>query len=111
MTTLLVALVLVAAYANASGVPLPVLASGAVLLGPPLVLAGYGLLRDQELEPHRGMSLLACVLVLRTDLRPAVGRLRIFENDPVRQARSSCSIWLHRSRWLSRGRGRGLRLL
>lgn len=64
LTTLLVAFIVGRAYAeDASGVPLPILALGAVLLGPPLVLAGYGLLRDQELEPHRGLSLWARVLV------------------------------------------------
>jgi hypothetical protein len=40
-----------------SGVPLPLLATGAVVLGPLLAFAGYGLLRDHELEPHRGASL------------------------------------------------------
>jgi hypothetical protein len=34
-----------------------VLALGALVLGPPLVLGGYAFLRDQELEPHRGRSL------------------------------------------------------
>ncbi len=64
LTTLLLAFILGRAYAQSeSGVPLPVLIVGAVLLGPPLALAGYGLLRDQELEPHRGFSLLARVLV------------------------------------------------
>lgn len=33
---------------------LVVLASGAIVLGPPLAWAGYGFLRDQELEPHQG---------------------------------------------------------
>ncbi|TWT95889.1 hypothetical protein Pla108_29660 [Botrimarina colliarenosi] len=32
----------------------PVLAGGAVLLGPLVAWAGYGFLRDSELEPHRG---------------------------------------------------------
>jgi hypothetical protein len=35
-----------------------VLAGGAVLLGPPLAYAGYSFLRDDELEPYRGMDLL-----------------------------------------------------
>lgn len=32
----------------------PVLAGGAVLLGPLIAWAGYGFLRDSEFEPHRG---------------------------------------------------------
>ena len=44
-----------------------VLAGGAVLLGPPLAYAGYFFLRDDELEPYRGVDLLlrctACGLV------------------------------------------------
>ena len=38
-------------------VPAAVLAMGAILLAPPLVLAGYAFLRDDELEPYRGGSL------------------------------------------------------
>lgn len=34
-----------------------ILGLGAVLLAPPLVLAGYSFLRDDELEPYRGKSL------------------------------------------------------
>lgn len=34
-----------------------VLGLGAVLLAPPLVLAGYSFLRDDELEPYRGRAL------------------------------------------------------
>jgi hypothetical protein len=34
-----------------------VLGIGAVLLAPPLVLAGYSFLRDDELEPYRGRAL------------------------------------------------------
>lgn len=40
-----------------AGVPPLLLGVGAALLGPPLAVAGYGLLRDSELEPHRGASL------------------------------------------------------
>jgi hypothetical protein len=44
-----------------------ILAGGAVLLGPPLAYAGYFFLRDDELEPYRGVELLvrclACGLV------------------------------------------------
>jgi hypothetical protein len=43
------------------GVPVAVLAFGAIVLAPPLVLGGYTFLRDDELEPHRGLSL--CIRV------------------------------------------------
>lgn len=36
---------------------LPILAGGSIVLGPLLAWAGYGFLRDQELEPHRGGAL------------------------------------------------------
>ena len=38
-------------------VPMLFLGLGAVLLGPPLAVAGYGLMRDAELEPYRGGTL------------------------------------------------------
>lgn len=41
----------------------PILATGAVLLGPALALAGYTFLRNDELEPHRGNSLLIRSLI------------------------------------------------
>ena len=64
LVTLVVTYLLGRSYAGSeSGVPLPILAVGAVLFGPPLAIAGYGLLRDQELEPHRGMSLILRALV------------------------------------------------
>lgn len=34
-----------------------ILATGAILLAPPLVVAGYSFLRDDELEPYRGRAL------------------------------------------------------
>ena len=44
-------------------VPNWILGVGAALFGPPLALAGYALLRDHELEPHRGASLLVrCII-------------------------------------------------
>jgi hypothetical protein len=46
-----------------TGVPLPILALGAVLFGPPVAFAGYGLLRNHELEPHRGTALILRSLV------------------------------------------------
>ena len=39
------------------GVPAWILAVGALLLGPPVAVAGYALLRDSELQPHRGVTL------------------------------------------------------
>ena len=62
--TLIVSYLLGQSYAeNESGVPWAILAAGAVLLGPPLALAAYGLLRDQELEPHRGLGLVVRALI------------------------------------------------
>lgn len=43
-------------------IPRIVLALGAMLIAPPLVLGGYSFLRDQELEPYRGMDMLVRVL-------------------------------------------------
>jgi cation transport ATPase len=44
-----------------------VLGAGAVLLAPPLVIGGYSFLRNQELEPYRGTS-----LIIRTAICSAV---------------------------------------
>ena len=68
LVTLIVAFVVGRMYADApDGVPVAWLAAGAVVLGPPLALAAYAMLRDQELEPHRGASLwmrcLVCGLI------------------------------------------------
>lgn len=38
-------------------------ALGAILLAPPLVWAGYGFVRDSELEPYRGKELLARIAI------------------------------------------------
>jgi len=40
-----------------------VLALGAVVLAPPLVLGGYSFLRNQELEPYRGTAVVARVAI------------------------------------------------
>jgi hypothetical protein len=39
------------------GVPIPIMAVGAILLGPPLAYGCYSFLRNQELEPYRGVPL------------------------------------------------------
>ncbi|MBW3596114.1 MAG: zinc-ribbon domain-containing protein [Planctomycetes bacterium] len=39
------------------GPPMILLAAGALALAPPIVYGGYSVLRDDELEPHRGQSL------------------------------------------------------
>jgi hypothetical protein len=58
LVTLVVAFVVGRMYADATdGVPAWVLGLGAALLGPPLAAAGYAMLRDAELAPHRGASL------------------------------------------------------
>jgi predicted Zn finger-like uncharacterized protein len=48
-------------------IPQAITILGAILLGPPLAFAGYSFLRDDELEPYRGMEAilrtLACGLV------------------------------------------------
>jgi hypothetical protein len=64
VTTVAVVFVIGRVYAgDADGVPAWLVGTGATLLGPPLALAGYGLLRDQELEPHKGASLwLRCLI-------------------------------------------------
>ena len=44
-------------------IPAWILAMGAVLLAPPLSWSGYTFLRETELEPHRGRSLLVRTLI------------------------------------------------
>ncbi len=39
------------------GPPLVLLVIGSIALGPPIALGGYSILRDADLEPHRGKSL------------------------------------------------------
>ncbi|ADB17551.1 hypothetical protein Psta_2886 [Pirellula staleyi DSM 6068] len=57
-------LTLIAAVALRISAPKPgqvsqlMIGIGAVLLAPPLAAAGYAILRDDELEPHRGTALL-----------------------------------------------------
>ena len=58
LLTLIVAWLIGNTYKGSeTGVPMWILAIGAVLLGPPLAVAGYAFLRNSELEPHRGAVL------------------------------------------------------
>lgn len=61
LAVLVTALVLRAQFPGGK-IPLPVLIAGAILLAPPLAFAGYTFLRDDELEPYRGLSLLVRLL-------------------------------------------------
>lgn len=65
--TLVVAFIIGQGYRDADGgptvIPFALMAVGATLLGPPISVAAYGLLRDQELEPHRGLNLWLRALV------------------------------------------------
>lgn len=45
-------------------IPRVVLAIGALLLAPPVALAGYSFLRDQELEPYRGNAIILRIAIL-----------------------------------------------
>jgi hypothetical protein len=68
LVTLLVSFIVGRMYADSlDGMPAWLLGAGAVLLGPPLAAAGYAMLRDPELAPHRGASLwirsLVCGLI------------------------------------------------
>jgi hypothetical protein len=67
LAVIVVAFVLGRVGTEGAGVPMLYLACGAILLGPPVAAAGYALLRDPELAPHRGSSLwiraLICGLV------------------------------------------------
>jgi hypothetical protein len=51
-------IVFIVAYLMRGAANIPLLAAGAILLGPPLSLAGYTFLRDPELEAYMGKSLL-----------------------------------------------------
>lgn len=48
---------------GSDAIGMPLLASGAILLGPPLALAGYTVLRDPEFEAYTGKSLLLRSLI------------------------------------------------
>lgn len=71
VAVLLVALGLRIAHGGTGNIPLPILIVGAVVLAPPLALAGYTFLREDELEPYRGMSL-ALRLIAPSIVYPAL---------------------------------------
>lgn len=58
ITVLLVALMLRVSAQPPGNIPTLITMLGAILLAPPLAFAGYTFLRDQELEPFRGMDLI-----------------------------------------------------
>jgi hypothetical protein len=62
-TVLLVSLIVGLATKSRGGAPWYMLALGAVALAPPLSLAGYAMLRDQEATPYRGRTLYLRVAV------------------------------------------------
>lgn len=65
LVTLVVAFLIGRMYRTGDDVQVPtwVLGAGAFLLAPPLAVAGYSFLRDDELEPYRGASLALRVLI------------------------------------------------
>lgn len=44
-------------------IPAVALALGAIVLAPPLVIGGYSILRDQELDPYRGTAIMIRVAI------------------------------------------------
>ncbi len=75
------ALVLGRGHSPEKPVSTVILALGAILLAPPLVLAGYTFLRDPELEPHRGATLwirIAAVALVYAALWGLLGILKPF---------------------------------
>ena len=62
LVTLIAALVIGNSAAKPGQISPLILAIGSVLLAPPLAMAGYAILRDDELEPHRGLTLLKRVI-------------------------------------------------
>lgn len=57
VTVVLVSVIVGLATKSRGGAPGFMLALGAVVLAPPLALAGYAMLRDQEATPYRGRTL------------------------------------------------------
>ena len=87
ITVLVITLVLRSNYQGEDQVPWLILALGAIVLAPPLALAGYSFLRDDELEPYRDMPLYIRVAVCGILSALIWGILAsliwyIFPNDP-----------------------------
>lgn len=66
----------------------PLLLLGALVLAPPIALGGYSFLRDDELEPHRGQSLLVRTLICSVLYAALWGAYtlfyqRVFGDSPV----------------------------
>ncbi len=66
----------------------PLLLLGALVLAPPVALGGYSFLRDDELEPHRGQSLLIRTLICSVLYAALWGAYtlfyyRVFGDSPV----------------------------
>lgn len=64
-----------------------ILFAGAIVLAPPLVLAGYWFLREEELEPHRGSELAIRVCICATIYAALWGgyallKAKVFPNAP-----------------------------
>ena len=82
--------VLVAAVALRSMDPIPgwLLGIGAVLIGPPIALAGYSFLRNDDFEPHRGLPLMLRIGVCGLGYAALWGvfalvRTFVFGGDPL----------------------------
>ena len=52
-----------------------------LLISPPLVIAAYEVLRDDELEPYRGLPLDVRSALLRPGLRGPLGRVLAAESS------------------------------
>jgi hypothetical protein len=64
MTAIFVALIVALLLRSYEGdVPFAILAIGALIVAPPVVIGGYSFLRDDELEPYRGMTLFVRVAI------------------------------------------------
>jgi hypothetical protein len=63
ISSVFVVLISAVALRQLDRIPTWILGVGAFVLAPPVVWSGYGFLRDDELEPHRGLSLAVRVLI------------------------------------------------
>ena len=65
---------------------------GLLLVSPPLAVAAYTFLRDDELEAYRGMQLYIRAAVCAAGLHDSLGRVRLCEDSLCDSARSSSPI-------------------